>query len=50
MLEITPSLQENGAEPLFMQLYRYLREELLKGNIPSGTRLPPYERWPGICS
>ncbi|WP_028563072.1 PLP-dependent aminotransferase family protein [Paenibacillus pinihumi] len=40
MLEITPSLQENGAEPLFMQLYRYLREELLKGNIPSGTRLP----------
>ncbi|MBJ6360462.1 PLP-dependent aminotransferase family protein [Paenibacillus sp. GCM10012307] len=40
MLEITPSLQEDGAEPLFMQLYRYLREELLKGNIPSGKRLP----------
>lgn len=40
MLELTPTLDESADAPLFVQLYRYLRAELLSGAIPPGTRLP----------
>ncbi|UED69764.1 PLP-dependent aminotransferase family protein [Brevibacillus sp. HD3.3A] len=39
MLDISPHLIEDG-EALYLQLYRYFREEIQRGGLPSGTKLP----------
>lgn len=38
MLEITPNL--NNEEPLYLQLYNYLKAEIQHGNIVANTKLP----------
>lgn len=37
---LTPSLDSNVKEPLYEQLYRFLRREIETGRIPAGERLP----------
>ncbi|MCC8075587.1 MAG: PLP-dependent aminotransferase family protein [Clostridiales bacterium] len=37
---LTPSLDSNAKEPLYEQLYRFLRREIETGRIPAGERLP----------
>lgn len=44
MLDITFNLLEDGSAPYYMQLYRYIRQEIKSRNIPSGTRLPAIRR------
>lgn len=38
MIEITPIL--NNEEPLYIQLYKYLKDGIQNGNIPAKTKLP----------
>lgn len=40
MLEITPVLDSNRKEPLYIQLYDYIRDEIRSGNIPPLSKLP----------
>lgn len=40
MLEITPILQKSKKEPLYVQLYQYIKEEIISGAIPANSRLP----------
>lgn len=40
MLEIFPSLNDNEKMPLYMQIYKYIRDEILSGSIPSKSKLP----------
>ncbi|MED3728764.1 PLP-dependent aminotransferase family protein [Priestia filamentosa] len=40
MLEIMPNLNSTKKEPLYLQLYEYLRKEIQKGNIPPHSKLP----------
>ncbi|MCY8232671.1 GntR family transcriptional regulator [Priestia endophytica] len=40
MLEIMPNLDSTKKEPLYLQLYEYLRKEIQKGNIPPHSKLP----------
>ncbi|WP_326942964.1 PLP-dependent aminotransferase family protein, partial [Aneurinibacillus migulanus] len=40
MFEITPYIDEKVNEAKYVQIYRYIKTEIMKGNIPSGTRLP----------
>ncbi|MDC3418372.1 hypothetical protein [Aquibacillus salsiterrae] len=35
MLEITPTFEEKG-DPLYIQLYSFLKEEIQSGNIKTG--------------
>ncbi len=37
---LTPSLDSSAKEPLYEQLYRFLRREIETGRIPAGERLP----------
>ena len=39
-MDITPKLDHNSGEALYMQLYRSIREDMLQGRIPAGARLP----------
>lgn len=43
-MDLTPTLDHNSAEALYMQLYRSIREDMLQGRIPAGTRLPSIRR------
>ena len=40
MLELLPNLNPNEKIPLYMQLYKYIRNEILSGHIPSESKLP----------
>lgn len=40
MIELTISLDNSRKEPLYEQIYQYIRGELEKGNIRAGERLP----------
>jgi GntR family transcriptional regulator / MocR family aminotransferase len=40
MLEITPVLDVNRKEPLYLQLYTYIKDEIYSGNIAPSIRLP----------
>lgn len=40
MREILPQLQFSSGEPLYLQLYRYIKEEIEKGSIVEGDKLP----------
>jgi len=40
MLELLPNLNDNEKTPLYMQLYKYIKKEILSGNIPSESKLP----------
>jgi GntR family transcriptional regulator/MocR family aminotransferase len=40
LLEITPILNETIAEPLYVQLYQFIKNEICTGVIVTGTRLP----------
>ncbi|MGE6256937.1 PLP-dependent aminotransferase family protein [Heyndrickxia sporothermodurans] len=40
MIEITPNLNKNHKDPLYIQLYEYIKKEIENGRIPPGTRLP----------
>lgn len=40
MLELLPILNYNEKIPLYMQLYKYIKDEILSGNITSETKLP----------
>jgi GntR family transcriptional regulator / MocR family aminotransferase len=40
MLEITLNFDYSKANPLYFQLYLYLKQEILAGNIEPGVRLP----------
>ncbi len=40
IVDISPRLDEGAAQPLYMQLYQYFREEIQTGKLPSATRLP----------
>ncbi|MMZ53640.1 HTH-type transcriptional regulatory protein GabR [compost metagenome] len=44
MIELTPTLDELSSEALYMQLYRYIRDEIVAGRIPSNVRLPSIRR------
>ncbi|WCN36192.1 PLP-dependent aminotransferase family protein [Aneurinibacillus uraniidurans] len=39
-MDISPNLDEAAKEPLYIQLYQYIKEEIQTGRIPSSTRLP----------
>ncbi len=41
MLVIVARLDPQSPEPLYRQLYRSLRQDILDGRLPAGTRLPP---------
>lgn len=40
MFEIIPAFDYTGGVPLYIQLYQYVKEEILNGTIKPGTRLP----------
>ncbi|RKQ21332.1 PLP-dependent aminotransferase family protein [Bacillus subtilis] len=40
MIELTPLLNEKSNIPLYIQLYQYIREEIVSGRIKQDTRLP----------
>ncbi|KIL51925.1 PLP-dependent aminotransferase family protein [Jeotgalibacillus soli] len=40
MIDITPELNPQGNEPLYSQLYHFIKEEIRSGRIPSGEKLP----------
>ncbi|WP_141434417.1 PLP-dependent aminotransferase family protein [Bacillus sp. 03113] len=40
MLEITPALHSSRKEPLYIQLYEYIRNEIQSGKIPHLSKLP----------
>lgn len=40
MIELTPKLDESASEPVYLQLYRFIREEMKAGRIPAHVRLP----------
>lgn len=40
MLEIFPKLQGNEKTPLYIQIYNYIKDEILSGSIPSESKLP----------
>ncbi|GAA0179725.1 PLP-dependent aminotransferase family protein [Clostridium sediminicola] len=40
MLNITPIINTNSSIPLYMQIYEYIKNEIVRGNIPSGSKLP----------
>jgi GntR family transcriptional regulator / MocR family aminotransferase len=40
MIHLTPKLDPNGHEALYMQLYRYVRDEIMTGAIASNARMP----------
>lgn len=40
MLEITPALDNSKEEPLYIQLYEYIRNEIQSGKIPPLSKLP----------
>ena len=40
MLELLPNLNENEKIPLYIQLYNYIKNEILSGNIPAESKLP----------
>lgn len=39
-MELTPSLDGTLNQPLYMQLYEYIREEIITGRIPKDHKLP----------
>ncbi|GFN30774.1 MocR-like pyridoxine biosynthesis transcription factor PdxR [Paenibacillus xylaniclasticus] len=40
MIELTPTIDEHAVDPIYVQLYRYLRQEMTEGRIEAGARLP----------
>jgi len=40
MLELLPNLSYNEKIPLYIQLYKYIKNEILSGNITSESKLP----------
>ena len=40
MIHLTPKLDPNGHESLYLQLYRYIRDEIMTGAIASHARMP----------
>ncbi|EFM12048.1 transcriptional regulator, GntR family with aminotransferase domain [Paenibacillus curdlanolyticus YK9] len=40
MAELTPFIDEHSGEPIYIQLYRYVRKEMVEGRIVAGTKLP----------
>lgn len=40
MIELTPRLDLSSEEALYMQLYQYIRDEIVAGRIPTDKRLP----------
>ncbi|MBI0580940.1 PLP-dependent aminotransferase family protein [Neobacillus cucumis] len=40
MLEFTPNLNTQHNEPLYMQLYNFIKKEIKTGNLPTNTKLP----------
>lgn len=40
VFSFTPLLDRSSQKPLFRQLYEYIKEQILEGNIQGGTRLP----------
>lgn len=40
MLELLPNLNPNEKIPLYMQLYKYIRNQILSGHISSESKLP----------
>ncbi|GAB2701057.1 PLP-dependent aminotransferase family protein [Paenibacillus thermoaerophilus] len=47
MIELTPELDPTSGEPLYLQLYRYIRAEIVFGRIPANVRLPSVRRLAG---
>lgn len=44
MLEMTPALDSSGLEPLYIQLYEYIRQEIQNGTIKPHSKLPAQRR------
>lgn len=40
MITLTPTLDKVSGQPLYLQLYAYIRGEIEAGTIPAGTKLP----------
>jgi len=40
MTDLTPSIDEQSDEPIYVQLYRYIRQEMNEGRIAAGVKLP----------
>ncbi|WP_439644269.1 PLP-dependent aminotransferase family protein [Halalkalibacter wakoensis] len=40
VIEITPFLDTNKKEPLYVQLYSYFKNEIQKGNMKTGEKIP----------
>ncbi|MED3561531.1 PLP-dependent aminotransferase family protein, partial [Bacillus xiapuensis] len=40
MLEFTPNLETHCDEPLYFQLYNYIKKEIKTGKLPANTKLP----------
>ncbi|WP_027087073.1 PLP-dependent aminotransferase family protein [Cohnella panacarvi] len=40
MITLTPTLDKTSGQPLYLQLYAYIRDEIEAGAIPAGDKLP----------
>lgn len=40
MIDLTPSIEEHSEDPIYVQLYRYIRQEMAEGRIAAGVKLP----------
>ena len=40
MLELCPKLNSKDQTPIYLQLYKYIKEEILSGNMPPESKLP----------
>ncbi len=47
MLEITPGLDNDKEEALYIQLYDYIRSEIESGKIPPESKLPSQRKLAG---
>lgn len=46
MIQLIPSLEEGSKAPLYLQLYQYIRDEIVSGRIKENTRLPSVRNLP----
>ncbi|MBD3918895.1 PLP-dependent aminotransferase family protein [Paenibacillus sp. PR3] len=40
MMDLTPSIDEHSDDPIYVQLYRYIRREMAEERITAGVKLP----------
>lgn len=46
MIELTLLLNRESGDPLYTQLYHYIKKDILNGKLPADSRLPLFVHYP----